>query len=223
MNLTELIDKKCSYAMVSSTVYGIKRVHSLRNLPDPTDNLFIKNLLESSKRLYSKPVNKKEPVSTEMITELCAKYANCIDIFVLRDLCMILFDYVAFLRFDVIRNLRCNDITFHDNYFSLKINKSKTDQYRFGSEIVIAKGVSEACPYVMLQRYLRISKQSISSPKFLFRPGIRSKGNGCLIYKDKCLSYTRARETLLHRLREVAGDLNLGLHSFRYDGVMIGV
>jgi integrase len=122
MYLTELIDKKCSYAMVSSTVYGIKWAHSLRNLPDPTDNLFIKNLLETSKRLYSKPVNKKESVSTEMITELCAKYANSIDIFVVRDLCMILLGYVAFLRFDEIRNLRCYDITFHDNYFSLKIN-----------------------------------------------------------------------------------------------------
>lgn len=40
-----------------------------------------------------------------------------------------------------------------------------------------------------------------------------------LIYKDKCLSYTRARETLINRLREVAGNLNLGLHSLRSGGV----
>lgn len=219
MYLTELIDKKCSYAVVSSTVYGIKWAHSLRNLPDPTDNNFVKNLIETSKRLYSKPVDKKEPVSAEVLIELCKKYATSDDIFVIRDLCMILIGYAAFLRYDEIRNLRCNDISFHENYFSLKINKSKTDQYRFGTEVVIAKGVSEACPYIMLQRYLRVSKQSISTPKFLFRPCIRSKANSFLIYKDKCLSYTRAKETLINRLREVAGNLNLGLHSLRSGGV----
>lgn len=98
------------------------------------------------------------------------------------------------------------------------IRKSKTDQYRFGNEVVVAKGSSVACPYLMLKRYLDLTGQSVQDTGFLFRPCFRSRGISQLIYKDKQLSYTRARECLVARLREVAGNINLGLHSLRSGG-----
>ena len=53
---------------------------------------------------------------------------------------------------------------------------------------------------------------------FLFRPVFRS-GNTCkLIYKNKKLSYTSARENIISRLKSVSGNLNLGLHSLRSGG-----
>ena len=56
------------------------------------------------------------------------------------------------------------------------------------------------------------------SEGYLFKPLFRS-GSVCKpIYKDKKLSYTRARQCLLDRLRSVAPDLNLGLHSLRASG-----
>ena len=46
-------------------------------------------------------------------------------------------------------------------------------------------------------------------------------GHVCkLIYKNKKLSYTRARECIVSRLKEVSGDLNIGLHSLRASGAM---
>lgn len=216
--LTELIDKRTSDNVVSSTVYSIKWAHSLRNLPDPTDNMYIKNLLETAKRTLSKPVNKKDPITTDMLITLCDKYAGNTDLLIIRDLCMILLSFAAFLRFDEISHLHCNDITVHDTHFAIHIRKSKTDQYRHGSEIVVSRGASVACPYMMLLRYLDISKQSVSDTTFLFRPCFRS-GKLCkLVYKDKPLSYTRARECLVTRLREVTGELNIGLHSLRSGG-----
>ena len=101
---------------------------------------------------------------------------------------------------------------------SLLIRKSKTDQYRQGHEIVIAKGSTIACPYNMLKRYLDVAKLSTSEDMFMFRPGFRSKERCGLISKNKSLSYTRTRETLLSRLREVVTDLNIGLHSLRAGG-----
>lgn len=65
----------------------------------------------------------------------------------------------------------------------------------------------------MLKRYLDLSKQNCSSSKFLFQPIFKAGGSCSLIHKDKTLSYTRARECILTRLREVAGDIDLGLHS----------
>ena len=70
----------------------------------------------------------------------------------------------------------------------------------------------------MLKRYMFVTGQTVSDSKYLFRPYFRS-GNICnLIYKDKPLIYTRARECILGRLHPYTGDSNIGLHSFRASG-----
>lgn len=216
--LTDLIDKKHSYSVISSTLYSIKWAHSLKNLADPTNNSFVTNLLESAKRAQTKHINKKEPVTLDMLKTLCLKYSDSQDVVVVRDLCMILLGFAAFLRFDELSNIRCKDLSFHNEHFSLLIRKSKTDQYRYGDKIVVSKGISAACPYAMLSRYLILTGMSVSDGCFLFRPCFRSRGVSRLVYKDKPLSYTRTRECLVGRLKEVAGDLNLGLHSLRSGG-----
>ena len=216
--LTDLLDRGYSDNVVSSVVYSIKWAHNLKNLPDPTDNLFVKNLLDTSKRVSHRPTVKKDPVSSSILIDLCDKYIGSNDILIIRDLCMILLGFAGFLRFDELSNIRCNDIEFYEGYFKLVIPKSKTDQYRFGNEVLVSKGNTTACPFLMLQRYLAISEQGTEMSKFLFRPCFRSKGLCRLIYKDKPLSYTRARETIVSRLKEVSGNLNIGLHSLRSGG-----
>ena len=44
------------------------------------------------------------------------------------------------------------------------------------------------------------------------------KGIEKLIYKNKKISYTAARENILKRLKSVEPNLNLGLHSLRSGG-----
>lgn len=216
--VTDLIDKNVSSSVISATVYSIKWAHSLKNLPDPTNNSFVVNLLETAKRTLSKPVQKKEPISSDSIKQLCDMYSYSTDVLILRDLCMILVAYSGFLRFDELIHLKCNDIVFHDDYFTIEIRKSKTDQYRLGNQIVISKGFSSACPFNMLQKYLKYANLSCSKDCFLFRPVVRSKAICKLISKDKPLSYTRTRECLVSRLREVVGDSNIGIHSLRAGG-----
>ena len=216
--LSEMIDKKCSYSVISSTVYSIKWAHVLQGIDDPTENSFVATLLESAKRTLSKPVTKKDPIDADVLKNICSEYTESTDVLVIRDLCFMLLGYAGFLRFDEISSLRCNDVHFYDSYLSLRIRKAKNDQYRFGNSVVISKGESVACPYTMLKRYMFITGQTVSDSKYLFRPCFRS-GNICnLIYKDKPLSYTRARECILSRLRPYTGDSNIGLHSFRAGG-----
>ena len=56
------------------------------------------------------------------------------------------------------------------------------------------------------------------SQQFLFRPIFRSENICKLIYKNKQLSYTAARENIISRLKLVSGNLNIGLHSLRSVG-----
>jgi hypothetical protein len=41
---------------------------------DPTENSFTQSLQESVKSLNGKPVNKKDPVTSQMIIELCSQF-----------------------------------------------------------------------------------------------------------------------------------------------------
>ena len=195
---------QCSPSVVNSAVYSIKWAHEINGFIDPTNNTFVKSLLESAKRLNGKPVNKKDPVNKEMLVELFDMYKNNDDLLVIRDLTMIILSFSGFLRFDEISNLKCKDIQIFDDYIKIFIANSKTDQYRQGNDILISRGNTSACPVNMYKRYVNMSGLDITSNEFLFKPIFRTKGVAKLIYKNKPLSYTAARENILKRLKLVA-------------------
>lgn len=182
--LTHLLENGSSQHPVNSAIYGIKWAHDIVGLADPTKNSFVSSLQEAARRNAYRPVHKKEPISKEMIIELCNKYEECNDILIVRNMLMILFGFAGFLRFDEISALTFGDVKIFEDYLVLYIRKSKTDQYRQGNEVLIAKGCSVACPVTMYSRYIELVGQEDSS-FFLFRPVFRSKNTCKLIYKNK--------------------------------------
>jgi hypothetical protein len=84
-------------------------------------------------------------------------------------------------------------------YLFIFIRKSKTDQYRNGNEVLIAKGETIACPFSMFIRYVELSGMNLDSDFYIFRPIFRSKGTCKLIYKNKKLSYAAARESIVSK------------------------
>ena len=67
----------------------------------------------------------------------------------------------------------------------------------------------------MLQRHMSAAKLSVSSEEYLFKPAYRSKHISSLIKKNKCISYKRAKECIVEKLKGVAPDLKLGTHTLR--------
>ena len=218
MYLTDLIDQGKSNHVISSAVYGIKWVHNINDLPDPTESNIVKSLMEAAKRLNSKPVQKKDNVTSEMLQALCATYEHTTYIIDLKDVCMIMLAFAGFFRFNEISNLHCNDLTFNSDHIIVRVRSSKTDVYRHGNEVFIAKGRSCACPYALLQRYILAAEISMKSDEFLFKPAFRSKSKASLIKKNKSLSYTRANECIVKKLKLVAPDMKLGTHTLRASG-----
>ncbi|XP_063421738.1 uncharacterized protein LOC134706597 isoform X1 [Mytilus trossulus] len=216
--LTHLLDKGSSKSVVQSAVYGIKWAHNIQGIQDPTTNSFVVNLMEAAKRQPHRPRVKKDHITVDVLINLCSKYKDCNDLLVIRDLTMIILCFAGFLRYDEVSGIRCKDIVFKEDHFSINIFKSKTDQYRLGDEIVICKGESIACPYLLLKKYFQLAMINSESENFLFRPIFRSKQVCSLIYKNKRLSYTRARECIVSRLKSICPDLNIGLHSLRAGG-----
>lgn len=46
---------------------------------------------------------------------------------------------VFFFRIEEVRHIKYGDITFHDTYVAIKVDRSKTDQLRKGNEVVISR------------------------------------------------------------------------------------
>ena len=66
--------------------------------------------------------------------------------------------YIGFLRYDELSNIKANNITFHEEYVDIFIEKSKTDCYRNGKNVLIAKMNTPQCPVTILQCYIREAK-----------------------------------------------------------------
>ena len=216
--LSHLLDSGASCNVVNVAVYSIKWAHDLNGFPDPTCNAFIKNLQESAKRCFRPRKQRKDPVTTDILIRLCEMFKSNYDLLVVRDLCMTLLSFAGFLRYDEISSLICKDVKLFDDHISLNIRKSKTDQYRQGHEVLIACGDTIACPVAMFKKYLDIAHIDLSSEHFLFKAIYRSKDKCGLIYKNKKLSYSAAKTSIVSRLKLVASDLNFGLHSMRAGG-----
>ncbi|XP_060582388.1 integrase/recombinase xerD homolog [Ruditapes philippinarum] len=218
MYLSELIDLHKSDTVVSAAFYAIRWLHEINDLTDPTKNAIVIRMLECAKRTNSKPVQKKDVLLPEHLVKLCDLFSTTKDIIVLRDLTMILLCFAAFFRYNEVSDLRCCDVKFFADYIEVFVKKSKTDVYREGKYVVIAKGVTSACPVSMLQRYMNCAGLCSNSDMYLFRPACRSGSRCFLLKKDKKLSYSRARECIVSKLKLVAPDMNLGTHSLRASG-----
>ncbi|XP_067676133.1 integrase/recombinase xerD homolog [Haliotis asinina] len=127
---------------------------------------------------------------------------------------MSLLSYAGFFRFSEVVNIKRNDITFEISIF---IRTSKTDVYRDGRTVLISVTSSPTCPVTMLKRYLEAADLVESSEDYIFRQLCYCKRKSKYKLKGKSpLSYTRARETLLEKLKFIGEDtFKIGLHSFR--------
>lgn len=57
-------------------------------------------------------------------------------------------------RSEEVLSIKRSHITFHDDYMTIKVEKSKTDQLSQGDEVIIAQTDGSACPVSILLDYL---------------------------------------------------------------------
>lgn len=94
--LTHLLENGSSQHPVNSAIYGIKWAYDIVGMPDPTKNSFVGFLQEAARRKASRPVQRKESISKEMIIEMCKNFEECNDILIVRNMFMIFFGFADF-------------------------------------------------------------------------------------------------------------------------------
>ena len=209
------------FSSVESAFYSIKWAHKLANLPDPCDSDLVRSVVEAAKRNLNKPVQKKEPIDAKSIKALFHKYTIPRTLKDLRLLSICTVSYTGFLRYNELCSIKANHLSFKSNHLEIFIPSSKTDCYRKGNSLVIAKTFTQYCPVSILLQYVQEANIDLNSDMYIFRSMsyVKKSNNFKLRRTNVKLSYTRAREIVKTALSSIGLNRKLfGLHSFRSGG-----
>ena len=99
----------------------------------------------------------------------------------------------VFFRFGELESLRECDVFFYDEHAEVFVESSKTDQFREGTWVPIARTNSNICPVAMLERYFRLANIQGNADKLLFR-GLTSTKQAYRLHPSGGISYTRVSE-----------------------------
>ena len=135
-------------------------------------------------------------------------------------MCFCILGYSGFLRYEEIAGLRVSDICFEETHLRIFIESSKTDVYREGKWVYIAKGDTPLCPDKIVRSYFaKCGIADFTCDEFIFRAISKGKYHKKSRNSPKRLSYTRVRETLLEALKKTGVNTKeYGTHSLRSGG-----
>lgn len=215
--LQHLGQSKGSKAAIEEAVNALSWAHSMAGLPSPTTDPFIHTVLDGLKRSLAKPVNKKEPFTSDMLRSIVEDALEDGSLTSIRLATICVIAYAGFLRYSEVSNIRLRDIVFYPDYLSIKITESKNDQLRQGDQVLIARSGSTTCPLAMLDRYMKVAGITQGSEEHLFR-GITG-GKSQTLRTSGSLSYTRFSELLKQKLRDLGyPPVEFSPHSLRSGG-----
>ena len=191
-----LIFEANSPSPVLNAVYSIDWAQRLAGLPKVSDHPIVSSMhmVSASQRILGKPKAKKEPITSEMLKALVTskisdKSASLSD---LRTVALCLLGYAGFFRFSELCSIRACDIKFFPTYLSIFLESSKTDQFRDGAWVAIARSNQDTCPVKALEQYIAAAKIDLGEDLPLFRALSSSRSTSKV--RRQGLSYSRARE-----------------------------
>ena len=177
----------------------------------------VRAVQEGARRSLARPTVKKEPVSVENLQQIVAN-ADMSDLGDVRTVALCLLCFSVFLRYTENADMRCSDVVITGDHMKLVIRKNKTDQYRQGNEVLVARTGNSTCLVKMMETHLRLAEVDLSSEEALFRPIMATKQGAQLKASGK-MSYTRTRELVLSGLSSIGLDKSqYGVHSLRTGG-----
>ena len=207
-----------SKAAVEEAVHALSWLHGVAGLQPLGGSPLVKATLEGLRRILAKPKVRKEPVTADMLKAMVEAAGPAPSLTEVRLLAVCLVAFAGFMRCDELVKLKCEDITFNTESMVVRIVSSKTDQYREGSSLVIARTGEPTCPVGMMEKYFRMGELGKTPKECVFR-GITVTKEGERLRKAGGLSYTRLRELLLSKISQLGFDPKLfGLHSLRAGG-----
>ena len=199
-------------------MHALSWLHEVAGLEPVSSVPIVQATLSGLRRVLAKPKTRKEPITVDMLKAVVESVGPDPSLMEVRLLAMCLISFAGFLRCDELITLNCSDRTINAVSMIITVASSKTDQYREGSSLVVARTWTETCPVSMLERYFTMGGLCHTSHERVFR-GITKTRTGEKLRKSGGLSYSRAREILLEKITAMGWDPSqFGMHSLRAGG-----
>lgn len=217
--LSSLIKSAKTSAPVEEAVNALSWAHTLAVVENPTDHPLVKQVLAGGKRILAHKTSKKEPITPEILKQLHdSLFSKDVSLSQVRTMAICLLGYAGFFRFSELVSLKESDVFFYPDHIEVFVESSKTDQYREGAWVPIARTNSDICPVSMMERYFNLAGIKGDPDKYLFR-GLSKTKDGYRLRPTGSISYTRVRELLVEALKDVGLDpKEFGIHSLRSGG-----
>ena len=216
--MQHLSESTGSKAAVEEAVHALSWLHGLAGLQPLGGLPLVQTTLEGLKRTLARPKVRKEPITADMLKAMVEAAGPVPSLTEIRLLAVCLLAFAGFMRCDELVKLKCDDITFNSESMVVRVQSYKTDQYRDGASLVIARTGLPTCPVAMMERYFYRGELESTHKGFVFR-GVTPTKAGERLRKTGGLSYTRLRELLLSKISQLGYDPTLfSMHSLRAGG-----
>ena len=217
--LVSLVQTANTASPIINAYYALKWYHDMFEYDSPTDSRLVTNVLQAAKRKLAKPVNKKEPMTVELLQKMYGHMYVEGNVMNQRFITICLLSYAGFFRSSEVLNLKRCDIFIFSKYMSIFIEASKTDKFREGAWVLIARTGTQLCPVGNLEKYLEWCSIEPDSDCFLFRCLSATKDGYKLRHQNKQISYTKFRELFLQAFKPFVPDISkYCVHSLRAGG-----
>ena len=206
-----------SKATIKTAVNAVAWVSQFAGQSNISKSPFICATLSGLQHQLAAPSKKKEPITAQMLARMVDSVGESPTVADSRLLALAFLSFSAFLRFDELSHLCCSDIVFEEDKMLIHIASSRTDQWREGAFVPVARSGTNTCLVKILEQYYSLGNIDNSYSERLFRALVSTK-NGCSLRKSGSLtcSYTRMRELVRDKLSSLGYDASqYGLHSFR--------
>ena len=217
--LIYLKDRGYSKSSIKLGLVSLKWVNSF--FPGKASELlndkFLDRIVQSSLRNMVSSKSQKDPISKDMVRKMLTLNPNP-TLQQTRDALIAALSFSLLLRNEELRYLACHNISETDSGVFFSIVSSKTDVFRKGKNLFLAKQDGAFSVVGLLKEYMIKGKLKFRENKFLFGPIIKDRKVEC-IDGSKQLSFNQCRNILMDKVKETGYESKtFGTHSFRSGG-----
>ena len=213
--LIDWVDKGGSWSSLNGSISAVKFFMDLFSFDFqiPKSNHIELYLKKNCKKIS----NKKRPLlKSEVDKILNSHFENRLSLKICRDLCLILFGFYGFLRYDDMSQLKLVDIELINDVINIHVANAKNDRYRTGQNLKIKCSKDWL---IIFKTFLALTEKCFSKFEndvvFLF-PSMSKDGR---MFPTKKISYRDARMSILSLCKAGGIDIDrVGTHSLRIGG-----
>lgn len=139
---------------LSRRLTGIGMAHAIQGHPDPTKAVVIKKLLRGIKRVHGVAQRQAQPIT---LGDLQRMFDHVGSLTRVRDRALLMLGFSAALRRSEVVSLNVEDLNFIEAGLTLRLRRSKTDQFGKTRLIGVPYGTGEACTVLAVRAWLQQS------------------------------------------------------------------